>query len=265
MRASVIAVCLGLALAVACYLNFSGAVPRLIHLAGPFKPTEVRSERIDYDLNPEVETFLVYVPRSYDGSVPYGLIDYTYSDDEITRLPQGWKAVLDRRRYIFVAARNAGNTQSNSRRYGLAVMGAQLIMNDHAIDPNRVFAAGLSGGARTAGDLGFYQPDLFKGSIQSCGTNFFRSTPEVDRDPVADAGYGEMQANDVEIMRARPFRFALVTGPGDFRHGAILDIFHGGFEAEGFNAKLFDVPGMGHQDADGQTLEKALNFLETGK
>jgi hypothetical protein len=47
-------------------------------------------------------------------------------------------------------------------------------------------------------------------------------------------------------LRARQVRFVLITGSNDFRRGNILDIYHGGFSREQFQAKLFDVPGMGH-------------------
>jgi len=55
-----------------------------------------------------------------------------------------------------------------------------------------------------------------------------------------------------------------ITGTNDFRRGNILDIFRGGFEQEGFQAKLLDVPGMEHDICDGETLSRALDFLEGG-
>ena len=56
----------------------------------------------------------------------------------------------------------------------------------------------------------------------------------------------------------------MITGSRDFRHGNILDIFNGGFAAEGFKAKLFDVPGMPHDTADAQTLSAAPRFHRAG-
>ena len=56
-------------------------------------------------------------------------------------------------------------------------------------------------------------------------------------------------------------KFVLITGSKDFRHGNILDLY-AGFEADGFNARLIDVPGMGHEDCNGSTLEQALQFIE---
>jgi hypothetical protein len=65
-----------------------------------------------------------------------------------------------------------------------------------------------------------------------------------------------------EIAGARGVRFTFITGSRDFRHGNILDIYNGGFAADGFKAKLFDVPGMQHDIADAQTLSEAVGFVE---
>jgi hypothetical protein len=71
-----------------------------------------------------------------------------------------------------------------------------------------------------------------------------------------------LEASQEDIGAARQVRFALVTGSNDFRHGNILDIFHGGFERDGFQAKLFDVPGMAHDTCDRETLGRIIEFLE---
>ena len=42
-----------------------------------------------------------------------------------------------------------------------------------------LYAAGFSGGARMSSLLGFYQSDVFHGTIQNCGTDFYRAVPMV--------------------------------------------------------------------------------------
>ena len=73
-----------------------------------------------------------------------------------------------------------------------------------------------------------------------------------------------LEASQEEILQSKTSRFVLITGTNDFRRGNILDIFHGGFEHDGFQAKLFDIAGMGHDVCDGKTLAYALDFLENG-
>lgn len=224
------------------------------------------SARVAYDPVLANERYFVYVPPSYTGSEAYGLIVFTYADPT-ARLPRGWQAILDARKYIFVAADNAGNDQPQGRRLGLAIMGALKTMRAYHIDPSRVYAGGFSGGARMAGLLGFYQSDIFRGTLQNCGADFYRHVPIVDATSQIDRmghPYGLLEASDDEVHQAKSVRFVLITGTNDFRRGNILDIFHGGFEQDGFHAKLFEIAGMGHDICDAETLSRALDFLEQG-
>jgi len=223
------------------------------------------SPHIAYNLEPSKERYLVHVPASYSGADPYGLVVFIDASDEISSLPAGWEIGLDSKKYIFLAAQNSGNDQLRRRRLGLAVLGASEIVRRYRVDPQRVLVAGFSGGARMAGMLGFYQSDLFRGTIQNCGADFYRSVPIVQATSQVDTAgkpYGVLEVSQGDVAAAKQVRFALVTGSGDFRRGNILDIFHGGFESDGFQAKLFDVPGMGHDTCDAETLMRVLNFLE---
>jgi hypothetical protein len=229
---------------------------------GHVSPTRPDSH-VQYNLAPDRERFFMYVPPGYTGKEAYGLIVFTSPGNSFTTLPPGWAAVLDARKYILIASQNAGNDQSGERRMGLAVLAAAGMMQNYRIDYRRVYAAGLSGGARISGLLGFYQADIFRGTLQICGADFYGPVPLVaSPPPTPQQPYGRFSATDEEIAQARHTRFALITGPGDFRHGYIVDIFHGGFEREGFDAALFDVPGMGHAMCSAETLASALDFLE---
>jgi len=224
-----------------------------------------RDPHVSYAFDPNAERFFVHVPEEYSGETAYGLIVFTDADSDSRQLPEGWQTVLDQRKFLYIAPQGAGNDQHSNRRLGLAVLGALEMMKHYRIDPNRVYAAGFSGGARMAGLLGFYQTDVFHGTIQNCGADFYKPVPVQSATSSADTAgnpYGLFDATADEIAGARGVRFALITGSRDFRHGNILDIFNGGFAAEGFKAKLFDVPGMQHDTADGPTLSAALDFIE---
>ncbi len=115
-----------------------------------------------------------------------------------------------------------------------------------------------------SGLLGFYQPDIFRGTIQNCGADFYARVATVYATSwVSTTGqpYGRFNATADEIARARRVRFVLITGANDFRRGNILDIYKGGFARQHFAAKLIDVPGMDHAICDAATLSAALDFL----
>jgi hypothetical protein len=225
---------------------------------------ERRDAHIRYDLDPAKERFFIHIPADYAGDEPYGLIVFTDADETVTQVPSGWAGILDSRHFLFVAAENSGNEQDTNRRLGLAVLGALEMMKRYRVDSARVYAAGFSGGARMSGLLGFYQPEIFRGTIQNCGADFYKRVRTVYASSwLSTTGqpYGVFDGDAQEIARARQVRFVLITGSNDFRRGNILDIYHGGFSREQFQAKLFDVPGMGHDTCDGATLAAALDFL----
>jgi len=233
---------------------------------GPGRPPSL-SGSIDYRLNYEKEKFFVYRPRTYTPSETWGLIVYISPGDDCQTIPNGWDGVLKGNKLLFVCPQGAGNGCDMRRRLGLGVMAALEMTQTHKIDPDRIYVAGLSGGARTAGMLGFVQSDLFRGTIQDCGADFYKPVPVVKAtnftESNGNANYGVFKASAREIEAAKANqKFVFITGPGDFRHGNISDIYEGGYKAEGFNCKLIDVAGMGHEDCKPSALQQALDFLK---
>jgi len=221
---------------------------------------------IDATLQPGQEKFYVHLPANYDGKEAFGLVVFTDSEDAMNVPPPGWGRVLEKEKLLFVAAQNGGNDQATNRRLGLALMGVKGMEDNYKIDTNRIYAAGYSGGARIASDLGFYAPDIFKGTIQSCGTNFYQAVPKVLATPqAADAAnpYGLLNADQTEVDSAKKnVRFVLITGSNDFRRGNIRDIYDGGFEKENFQALLIEVPGMAHNVCPPRALTAAIDYIE---
>jgi len=228
-----------------------------------------QDRHIAYDLVPGRERFLVHVPAGYSDQPGYGVVVYIHPGDSLDSPPVGWEPVLDRRRLLFVAALESGNGQRVERRLGLAVLAAEEMLHQYPIDPRRVYVAGWSGGARMASLLGFFQADLFHGTVQSCGSDFYLPVPHIHGDADDHAGghtYGALlqDASADEIAAGRATRFTLITGAKDFRYGDMLDIFEGGFSKQGFLAKFFDVPFMDHENASATTLDAALAYVEQG-
>lgn len=248
-----------------CVRLSAAATCGLVTFKAPCPWPAYRSGGIDYSLSADKSSFFVYLPPNYDGREPFGLIVYISSVDRSCDLPVGWEKVLEARKLIFVSPQGAGNSEDSRKREGLAVMAAQQMMRHYSIDSGRVYAAGLSGGGRIASCLGFHQSDVFKGTIQSCGTDFYRDVPmhyaKSDLDSLGKH-YGLCLCTFQEIAAAKAnTRFALITGSRDFRQGNILDIYYNGYAAENYRAKLFDVPGMEHADCSAAILEQALDFI----
>ena len=217
---------------------------------------------LDFDLSREM--YFLAVPRGYSPYQPYGLLVFVSPVDECLAVPPGWDGVLQQKKLIFVAPQNADNPQPVSRRVGLALVAAARLPQMATIDTNRVFVAGFSGGARVACHAAFLRPNLVSGVLAICGADFCRKVERVKATRTDDYGWFPVDDARAAAAKAR-VRFALVTGPGDFRYGNILDIYSGGFQKDVYSVKLLDVPGMGHEVCSAKALGEGLAFLDGRK
>lgn len=235
--------------------TFTGSIP----------PIQGKKSGVDYNFVLANESFMVGVPSSYTPQKSYGLFVYMSPTDSGT-FREDWFPVLATRNLLVIAPMRAGNNQNVSRRTGLGVLAAALMQRDYNINPNRIYVAGLSGGARMANSLAFLHPDIFKGALMNCGAGFPSPVPAklIDKNNPQQTNYGDIVGQrGINPAAARlAVKFAFTTGKKDFRYANILDLYNGGYEANGYNAKLFDVPGMGHSDCDPKTLRQALTFLD---
>src|SRR5947209_3298871 len=129
---------------------------------------------IEYDL--PKESFEIYIPDSYDGSMPYGLL--VWISPSPSGKPMGqYREVLNRHRLIYIGANNSGNQRLVLARLGLAIDAAFNVTRRYAIDPDRVYVTGVSGGGRCASILGVIAPDIFRGGMYMIGSDFYRPLP----------------------------------------------------------------------------------------
>jgi len=231
-------------------------------LRGALPQIENRDANLTYDFELAGEKFFLRVPSSYTGVQPYGLLVFMSPVDDFTSLPPGWAGVLDSNRLLFVAPQMVGNNQPIARRAGMAVVAARKIQEMAAVDPKRIYVGGLSGGARIASYAAFVHPELFRGVIGVCGVNFPGRVERVKATEPDDYGWFEIDEARKELVR-RQTKFVIVTGSKDFRHGNLLDIFHGGYSKDGYAVKLIDVPGMEHAMCKDRQLTEALTFLDS--
>lgn len=231
---------------------------------------ERKQPDIDYDIATLVEDFWVGVPEDYDSGKKYGLLVYI-SPGPNGQPPNGWLEVLYKNDILYAGANKVGNGDPNERRTGLSVLLTGLMQKEYSIDPKRVYISGLSGGARTANFLAYMHPELYTGAILDCGACFARDVPH-EHPPAKQGGqhgadytviFDKALIDEDEVKEN--VRFALVTGPQDWRYGDIVDIYQGGYKPYGYQAELFDIPDMGHHNSSPETLQKAISFLDEGR
>jgi hypothetical protein len=230
-------------------------------LPGDAPAIEDKLPFLQYNFDLTHEQFFVFVPRNYSGTQPFGLLVFMSPSDVFNGTPQGWEAVLQHRKLLFVAPQDVGNNQDFARRVGLGVVCASKMLQLANIDTNRLYIAGLSGGGRIASCAAFFHPHLFSGVCGICGINFCHKVPRVQATEKDAYGYFTVDPHRIRETK-QCVRFALVTGSGDFRHGNILDIYNGGFQPDGFQARLLDIDGMPHTLCPAPVLNASLEFIE---
>lgn len=195
------------------------------------------------------ETFTVYVPAVKPPG-GYGLLVFIAPWPQ-AHLPRGWDVVLDRYGVIFVTAARSGNEASVlERRAPLALLAAGNVMRRYAVDPERVFAGGFSGGSRVAERLALGYPDLFRGALLNSGSD------PIEGNPVA------APARELLQRFQESSRLVYVTGEHDPANltldaSSIQSMHHWCV----YDTEARVIPGAAHEVAPAASLDSALRAL----
>ncbi len=208
------------------------------------------------------ERFEVFVPESYDGERPFGLLVWV-SPMPSGRLPQMWEATVEKHNLIWIGANNSGNERGVGVRFGLALDAVHNMTRRYAIDPSRVYVAGFSGGGKVASMLAVIYPEVFGGAIPMGGTGFYRTIAIPDKKNMAwPATFHQPPSKMFERARTDS-RIVLLIGTEDFNYQPVTVTYETGFVKDDFaHATLLEVPGLDHRLADETWLEKAILALD---
>ncbi|HEY8960967.1 MAG TPA: discoidin domain-containing protein, partial [Luteolibacter sp.] len=222
--------------------------------------------------------FDVYVPPSYDGTKPYGVMVYITSDNNTGGVVL--QTVSKDKNLIWIAPRNVGNAANSPDRYGAGLMAIHRAKELFNIDSRRVYSSGKSGGARTASSLAFYHSEVFRGTAPSSGFALPRLN-EVSPDYItnnsgqgdsyfdyadqpfnwlyysSDPRHGQIEA----AGRANKLRSYIITRYGDYRDYYFSEAFHCAYEPQGQTCFLYNGPG-GHQDPTDAEMSEAIDYLD---
>lgn len=224
---------------------------------------------VDYTLDMGAESYDLYVPPDYDGSVPYGLVGFINSGNSGAVKSQ-WISALEDQKLIWVGGQDIGNSVNVDIRMGKTILGMMRMLELYNIDKSRVYVTGNSGGARTAQVLSWLQPRTIRGAFPLCGASYFREVTQEFETQEPDSHYeywGDYFYPAVgntpysEWIKDYPRPFALLTSSNDFRRGDILNVFHHGLQEDGFLTRYLEVGGD-HCATDTQQANDAISFLD---
>lgn len=185
----------------------------------------------------------LYVPPSYDASQPAGAIVYV-SPWSSGGPPKAWNALLDERNLIWIGAQNAGNDVPVARRMFLAMFGPMVLQRRYALDPGRIYIAGMSGGGKTASRVAALRPNIFKGGVFLSGALFW----DEEAPPLLD------------VMKN--LRYVFMSGSEDPALNETRRVQRRFIEAGVEQSKLIIVRDHGHRLPEAMYFARALDFLD---
>lgn len=163
--------------------------------------------------------------------------------------PAGWaqlQSLCEQQGIVFASPYDAGNNTPMPKRVRIVLDVLDDVRQRHAIDPDRTYLAGFSGGGRTACGIAFALPELFGGVIPVCAGGDLRDETWL-RHRIIDR-----------------LSVAMITGTGDFNLSEVSR-FRGPMLTEmGVRTQVTVVDRMGHGIPDSKTFAKVYDWLEAG-
>ncbi|MDG1707310.1 MAG: prolyl oligopeptidase family serine peptidase [Emcibacteraceae bacterium] len=188
-------------------------------------------------------TWEIYLPMGYDVNKPAGVMIYV-SPQNIINVPDSWMSIMDDKNLIWIAARNSGNEIFTTNRILYALAAIQHLQDNYAIDTERTYISGFSGGGRVASIAASQYPSIFKGAAYICGANFWNNI------------------SNEQLHQLKDNRFVFITGTQDFNLDDTKQVY-GKYKRSGAkNIKLMVISRMGHATPKRNRFLQAIQFLD---
>jgi len=172
-----------------------------------------------------------------------GVLVYVSPTDS-GELAADWAAVLDQKNLLYIAADGFGNSRPTAERVLVAMAALRMARHLGAVDGQRLYIAGMSGGGRVASQIITHFPQSFSGAFCIVGADYFMPQDESLR----------------SLLAAR--RLVLLTGSRDFNQRELRLVSKRYRQAGVANVLLMDQPDFGHEIASAGQLGNALDFLD---
>ena len=215
-----------------------------------FTPQELLGEQgalnaSDILIDDDALSWQIYVPDNYDASRPPGVLVYV-SPTRKGGPPRRWNEALREENLIWIGANDAGNRVGVGKRMFLAMLAPKILAKDYALDEERIYVAGFSGGGKTASRVSSAKPDIFRGAIYIGGAAVWGSETPPPR---------------LNIIRQNYHVF--LTGTQDFNERLTRRVYTAYIGAGVENSELIVVPRMGHQLPGATVFKRAVSFLDS--
>lgn len=227
-----------------------GELPRTGLYTVDFTPQELLGDQGAIDAAEILRTndniaWQIYAPDNYDAVLPAGVVVYV-SPQSKGGPPTMWKRALRDKNLIWIGANNAGNRVAVGKRMFLAMLAPRVLARDYALDAERIYVAGFSGGGKTASRVSSAKPDTFRGGIYIGGAEMWGNKTPPPR---------------LDLIKKN--RHVFLTGSNDFNEMLTRRVYTA-YKAAGVEySKLVVVRRMGHELPDKKTFSRAIDYLDS--
>ena len=217
-----------------------GRIPYTVEEWDPEEGAAVDRDLKDYPVH-------IYVPDSYDGSKPFGVMLYMHGrrGDGKFYPNAGYTKIMDKYNLIWVgySAYNGlyESFKGNHEKFNMAVL--YNMKKYFNLDSDRIFMSGLSWGGRLTCQIMGTKAHIFKGGISM-------------------GGCGNLGFSEATVKGAETSGVVIMTGDHDYNRKESY-IGYSFFIKSGFKrAYYIQEPKLGHTYATSQRFEDALKLLD---
>ena len=187
----------------------------------------------------------LYVPDTYDTTRPAGVVVYV-SPTPKGGPPRIWNEPLGDKNLIWIGANDAGNRVGVGKRMFLAMLAPKILANEYALDADRIYVAGFSGGGKTASRVAVARPEIFRGGIYIAGAEAWGTTTPPPK---------------LDIVRQNYHVF--LTGTSDFNERLTRRVYASYKGAGVENCNLIVVNRLGHELPGRSVFIRAIDYLDS--
>ncbi len=188
------------------------------------------------------QKYQLFVPKGIAKDKPAGLILFISPGNGPGGL-KPWQAICEKHGLLYASPFAAGNSTQPGVRTRIILDVLDDVRRQYAIDPDRTYLTGFSGGGRMSCAIAFALPEYFGGVIPLCGTN-----------PISGPTYIRHRIED-------RLSVAFVTGEKDINRKENEVYMAPWFAELGIRSKLWVVPGVGHVVPSASVLAEVHAWL----
>ena len=158
------------------------------------------TERVVTKQDPQ-QSYALYLPSKYDAKKPWPTLFVFDPDADGKGAAEVWRAAAEKYGYIVAVSNNSKNGPARPEILAFAAMYDDVVQR-FSTDPDHLYAAGFSGGARVAGLVTFYCNHCIRAVI-ACGAGFPDLKPEHMKElPAYFFTVGKYDFNYFEVLDA---------------------------------------------------------------